>query len=64
MGLGIIKEVLTMEQREVAKIFLPYIFLSLPRFAGLVTLGRMPALQFTPRRSCSADFPHCSGANS
>jgi hypothetical protein len=30
MGLGIIKQVLTVEQREVTKIFLPYIFLSLP----------------------------------
>jgi len=29
MGLGIIKEILTMKQREVVKIFLPYIFLSL-----------------------------------
>jgi hypothetical protein len=29
MGLGIIKEMLTMKQREVVKIFLPYIFLSL-----------------------------------
>jgi len=27
--LGIIEEMLTMEQREVVKIFLPYIFLSL-----------------------------------
>ncbi len=29
MGLGIIKEMLIMEEREVGKIFLPYIFLSL-----------------------------------
>jgi len=43
MGLGIIKEALTMEQREVVKIFLPYIFLSLPRLAGLVILGILPA---------------------
>jgi hypothetical protein len=41
-GLGIFEEMLTMEQREVVKIFLPYIFLSLPRFAGLVTLASLP----------------------
>ncbi len=29
IGLGIIKEMLIMEEREVVKIFLPYIFLSL-----------------------------------
>ena len=44
MELGIIKEMLTMKQREIVKIFLPYIFLSLPRFAGLVTLDKRSAL--------------------
>ncbi len=29
MGFGIIKEMLIMEEREIIKIFLPYIFLSL-----------------------------------
>jgi len=51
MRLGIIKKMLIMEEREVVKIFLPYIFLSLPRFvadaaprgAGLVTLDILSA---------------------
>ena len=44
MALGIIEEMFTIEQQEAVKIFLPYIFLSLPRFAGLVTLGWKSAL--------------------
>jgi len=40
MGLGIIKETLIIEEREVGKIFLPYIFLSVIAFLKVSDIGQ------------------------
>jgi hypothetical protein len=47
MGIKYNQKALTVAQREAANIFLSSIFLSLPRFAGLVTLSILLAAGMT-----------------
>jgi len=60
MGLGIIEEMFIIEQQEAVKIFLPYIFLSLPRFAGLVTLDILSAVRMTALRFPKSEALHAT----